>query len=145
MTLQGEIGTFVDALGTGPTDGRSLAALVLVDLPTARSDYDFGEGHRMYLRAEEQGVEFLYKDGALSTVFISTQPAAERGAYPRPERLIEGLASTAPRAEVLERFGAPEWSSEEADRFQLGDQLYVRFEYVDDTISEISVMQDVPR
>lgn len=144
MDLHGEITTFADALGSTTTDDRSLAAFLLVELPTARSDYDFGEGQRTYLRAEEQGVEFLYVDGALSTVFVTTS-SDEDGAYPRPDRLIDGLSATASRAEVLGRFGTPEWSSEEADRFQLAEHLYVRFGYEDDAVTEITLMQDVPR
>ncbi len=145
MALDGEIRAFADALGTSMTDERSLAAFAAVDLPTARSDYDLGESHRTYVKAEDQGVEFVYEDGRLRTVFISTIDTPARAAYPRPDALIEGLSGTASRAQVLERFGEPEWTSDEADRFQLAAACYARFAYESGRVVKISVMAEVPQ
>lgn len=145
MTLHGEITMFADALGSSMTDERSLAAFAAVDLPAARSDYDLGDSHRTYLKAEDKGVEFVYEDGRLRTVFISTVGTSARRAYPRPDALIDGLSGTASRPEVLERFGQPEWTSEDADRFQLAPACYARFAYESGRVVKISVMREVPR
>ncbi|GHD38827.1 hypothetical protein [Mycetocola manganoxydans] len=145
MTLRGELTTFTDALGSSMTDGRSIAAFVAVDLPTARSDYDLGDSHRTYLKSTDKGVEFVYEDGRLRSVFISTIDNPIRRAYPRPDALIEGLSGTATRGQVLKRFGEPEWTSEEADRFKLAAACYVRFAYENGRVVLISVMREVPQ
>lgn len=145
MNLHGEITTFIDALGATVTDERSLAAFALVDLPTARSDYDLGDSHRTYLKADEHGVEFLYIDGVLSTVFISITPNDKRGVYPRPAKLITGLSPTAARDAVRAFFGAVEWTSATADRFQLHEACFVRFGYVDEAVAEIGIARQVPQ
>lgn len=145
MTPHGEITTFTDALGSAMTDEPALVAFAAVDLPTSRSDYDLGDMRRTYLKADDQGVEFVFEDGALRSVFIATVESPARAAYPRPDALIEGLSGTASRAEVLARFGEPEWTSDEADRFQWAAACYARFAYQDDRVVKISVMRDVPQ
>ena len=145
MTLHGEITTFTDALGSAMTDEPALAAFAAVDLPASRSDYDLGDTHRTYLKAEDKGVEFVFEDGLLRTVFIATVDSPTRAAYPRPDALIDGLSGTASRAEVLARFGEPEWTSDEADRFQWAAACYARFAYEDGRVVKISVMREVPQ
>ncbi|WP_425845030.1 hypothetical protein [Agrococcus sp. TSP3-2-1] len=144
MTIAGDLHTMASALGQPVTDERVLRAMTLVGLPVERSEFDVGPSKRTYLTAEQGLGEFLFEDGALDTVFLYTQPAEGRGAHPAADSLIEGLSGTATRAEVLERFGEPEWSNAEADRFEIDGAYFVRFGYADDRVEEVTVMREAP-
>lgn len=144
MTIAGDLQTMAGALGRPVTDERVLRAMTLVGLPVERSEFDVGPSKRTYLTAQDGLAEFLFEDGTLLTIFVFTQPAEDRGAYPAADALIEGLSGTATRAEVLERFGEPEWSNAQADRFEIDGEYFVRFGYADGRVEKITLMREVP-
>lgn len=144
MSITGDLSVMIEALGKPFGDPHVLEALTLVGLPIQRNEYQIGAVDRTYYVAEGRMAEFLFEDDLLRTVMIHTVADADHGRYPTPDTLIDGLSGNAPRAEVLERFGTPEWTNNEsADRFQV-EGGYVRFGYLDGLTCKINAMLSVP-
>lgn len=128
MTMTGEMTAMLDVLGLPLGDDRALEAMALVGLPTERDEFRDSGLDRTYLVAREAGTDFVFNDGELTSVIVRTQPKGDYAAYPRPDALIDGLAGTATRDEVLARFGEPVKSTAASDRFAI-DGRFLHFEY----------------
>ncbi|MBG6238423.1 hypothetical protein IWX78_001395 [Mycetocola sp. CAN_C7] len=128
-TISGELTTMMNVLGLQPADDRVLDAIDLVGGLSENSVFEEGDLTVLYLTARDAGTDFLFENRTLASVIIRTQPQAKYGAYPRPDALIDGLSGAATRAEVVARFGVPEWTSATADRFVVdGRYLHVEFD-----------------
>jgi hypothetical protein len=143
MTITGDLKVMLDALGARFGDAAVLEAMVLVGLPTERSEYRSGTEASVYYIAERKSAEFLFENDLLEDVTVRTVADEEHGAYPTPDTLIEGLSGTATRTQTRAFFGDPEWSSASADRFKV-DGGFVWVGYAEDRIAEISVMRTAP-
>ncbi|GAB2558277.1 hypothetical protein GCM10027033_14370 [Leucobacter ruminantium] len=146
--VTGELPTLIAALGHGADDAEAQAALALFGPPFERSQYPVGAVTRTYYVAERKHAELIFEDGVLEDVRIWVRGSDERGAYARPEGLIDGVGPDTTREQILERFGTPEWSNAHADRFWTAEdapnRVFVRFEYVDGQVSDISLTRESP-
>ena len=146
--VTGDLLTAIAALGHGADDAETQAALALFGPPFERSQYPVGAVTRTYYVAERNHAELIFEDGVLEDVMIRLRSSEEHGAYARPDGLIDGVGPDTTREQILERFGTPEWSNAHADRFWFaGDapnRVFVRFEYVDGRVADISVTRESP-
>lgn len=118
--IAGPISHFADALGS-PVNSAAIERLIVgMDSEFSTS----GCGDDSYYSFYQRGLELLFQSGTLTSVFIYPvgKPASTTdGAYePFPVAPIEGLASDAPEAEVLERFGEPDATGDQWVRYLIG-------------------------
>lgn len=141
--VTGELPTIIAALGHGVDDAEGQSVLALFGPPFERSQFPNGASTRTYYVAERNHAELIFEDGVFKACMIRIRSSEEHGAYGRPEGLIDGVGPDTTREQILERFGTPEWSNANADRFWIaGDapsRVFVRFEYVDGVLGKISV------
>ena len=146
--ITGELPTLIAALGHGADDAEAQAALALFGPPFERSQYPVGGVTRTYYVAERKHAELIFEDGVFEDARIWIRGSEERGAYARPEGLVDGVGPDTTRELILERFGTPEWSNDHADRFWIAEdapnRVFVRFEYVDGRVADISVTRESP-
>ncbi|WP_408896613.1 hypothetical protein ACJ5H2_16965 [Nocardioides sp. R1-1] len=143
MSITGDLGVMIGALGHPFGDPQVLDAMTLVGLPTERSEFTVGPTKRVYYTADQSIADFLFEEDVLQSVIIQVVADDKHGAYPAPDSLIDGLSGTASRDDVLARFGTPVKSTDASDRFSV-DDVFVRFGYVDDRVADITVMRTAP-
>lgn len=146
--VTGDLLTAIAALGHGADDAETRAVLALFGPSFERSQYPVGAVTRTYYVAERKHAELIFEDGLFEDVRIWIRSSEERGAYARPEGLIDGVGPDTTREQILERFGTPEWSNDRTDRFWIAEDLpnrvFVRFEYVDGRVADISATREAP-
>lgn len=147
MIVTGDVRTFADALGKPIRSPEVVAAMALAGFPATKSEFDLDGLERTYYSTEDGSVDFLFEEGALTSVIVTTQATETAGAYERGDALFAELPSTAARDEVRALLGTPEWTSEdpaeEADQFAV-DGFFQHFIFVDDRIARVTLMRDDP-
>ena len=141
--VTGELLTVIAALGHGAEDAEVQAALALFGPPFERSEFAVGSVTRTYYVGAEKHVDLILEDGILTAAMIRIRPDEGHGAYARPTALIDGVGPDTTRAQILDRFGAPAWTNDHADRFWIvanaPGRVFVRFEYDSTGVVGISV------
>ena len=141
--VTGELPTVIAALGHGAEDAEVQAALALFGPPFERSEVAVGSVTRTYYVGAEKHADLILADGVFTTAMIWIRADDDHGAYARPEALIDGVGPDTTREQILDRFGQPAWSNDDADRFWIAadapGKVFVRFEYGAAGVVKISV------
>ncbi|GGH47796.1 hypothetical protein [Microbacterium album] len=137
--LAGDITTFLDALGTPEDSAPFAAAVALVGTELEVDEQPYGVHTARYLISEAGGVEFLVKEGVLSSVFVFLAGDRSHAPYPRPDALIEGVAPGSPRSEIAAVLGEPVRSQPAYDLFAASGR-FVHAEFRDDALVKVTAM-----
>ncbi|GAB4069231.1 hypothetical protein GCM10028777_30430 [Angustibacter speluncae] len=123
--LPGLVQRLVLALGAAPASREVVDMVGLADEPHRVSHVD--DLGRTHLRGADPGLVLVVDGGVVTEVVVRTRT------YPQADALVVGLAGDATRAQVRERFGPPQASTDEADAFGL-DGYVQRAYYADDRL-----------
>lgn len=126
--IQGDVFTFLNALGAPEGDSRLERALALVGGEPSVEIYDDEGAEEKYLNLSEQGVSFLLMDGRLDTVFVYAIASSTRNAYGRWSTLIDGIAPDSSRDDIERVLGTPLRSTSSYLTYQ-ADPGFVQFEF----------------
>lgn len=140
--IQGDVFTFLNALGAREGDPRLEEALAFVGGPHEDEVFDDGGVQEKYLVMTDRGVDFLLKDGVLTTVFVYATDTPDQGIYGGWESLVAGVGSDASSDAVVQALGAPLRSTESFVRYQV-DPGFVQFDFDGDALKMLVVMQEV--
>lgn len=139
--FDGELTVFLDALGAAMFSPQHLAVIALAGPAVESHDVDGPPGSAWALDVfADTGVTLQFRDELLVAVRIALEDEDGTPGYPLPDRLIEGLALPATRAEVTARFGTARSATEGMDLFALGDR-YLRFDFVGGRTVSVSVVR----
>lgn len=133
-TVRGEIAVMLGALGLRQGDDRILDAIALVGPKMEVEEFDWDEVKSTYFIFRPAGTDLLFENNVLVSAMVRTQPDTDDetyGLYPRPNGLVEGLSSTAARAEVSALLGKPERTGPNFDRYEANGH-YLHFEFSGD-------------
>ncbi|WP_309103519.1 hypothetical protein [Microbacterium sp.] len=144
MTISGEITTLISALGEQPGTAAVEAAQALLGQVTEqRLTPKGGMVKKDWLTYEyrDEGTALSFGDDELCKIVVRVRPESGWAAYPRPEKLIDGVDLATTREELLTRLGAPKKTRPDSDLWQIGRRfLHVRYTPAAGTIGRISVM-----
>ena len=133
----------IAALGHGGEDAELQAALALFGPPFERSEFAVDPVTRTYYVGAEKHVDLILEDGIFIAAMIWIRADDDHGAHARPDALIDGVGPDTTRTQILDRFGQPAWSNDDADRFWIAadapSKVFVRFEYGAVGVVKISV------
>lgn len=142
-SVSGELLTLIAALGHGADDPEGNAAFAVFESEFTRSHFAIGDITRTYFTASDKHAELIYEEGVLVSARVRIAAYDGSGAHARLDALLDDVGAETSRDEVFARFGEPEWSNDHADRFWIAadapGKVFVRFEYVDGRVGEISV------
>lgn len=138
--IQGDVSTFLSALGASEGDARLDRALALVGGEPEVETFVDGGVRSTYLSLEDKGAEFLLTNGELSTVFLSA--ASKDGTYPGWTTLVEGVAPTSSREDVVRTLGEPLRSRDALVTYK-ADPGYLQFDFDGDSIKTAVVMREL--
>lgn len=130
-TVTGEMAVMLDVLGYHQGDSRILEAIALVGPAMEVEEFDFDGEKSTHFLFKPSGTELAFENDVLEMVMVRTQPDSQDetyGLYPRPAALIDGLSSTASRAEVTAFLGDPERVGPDFDRYEV-NKRYLHFEF----------------
>lgn len=143
--LNGPIATFTRVLGRATGDDAILEAVDEVGaafVPETMADGD------TYWSFHGEGVEFLYEDGVLTTVFFhrtSEPDDPELGTWERP--LIDGLPVDFTEDQALTLLGTPDASGAGAHgpwhRFSPGN-AHLHLDFIDSRVRLVTLMEARP-
>lgn len=147
MIIEGVLHTLTRALRK-PVDAPEVRdAMAIAGVITTTDTFQLGDRERVYLGTPDGSVLFLFEDGALRSVIVTTQHQGSSAAFDRADELIAGLSGTATRAEVRALLGPPEWTSEDpsedAEQFAV-DDWFQHVIFVDGRMSQITAMSTDP-
>lgn len=134
--IQGDVFTFLNALGAREGDPRLEHALAFVGGPHEVEVFDEGGVQGKYLVMTDRGVDFLLKDGVLTTVFVYATDTPDQGIYGGWESLVAGVGSDASSDAVVQALGAPLRSTESFVRYQV-DPGFVQFDFDGDALIKL--------
>ncbi len=140
-TPEGEIRTFLAAVGHGPEATKDIASLVtlLVDEQPEKEQID----ESTYWSYADTGVELEWIGPVLRTAHLFVVGDADHGYAPYPRDLFQGFANDAARDQVVAVLGAPEASGDAAGgwiRYVIdGTSLHFSFDEDTDTVTMITV------
>lgn len=140
--IQGDVSTFLSALGASEGDARLERALALVGGEPEVETFVDGGVKSKYLSMPDRGVTFLLTAGELSTVFFYAENTAEKDVYREWPALIEGVGSDSTRDDVVAALGEPLRAREAFVTYEV-DAGYVQFEFNGDTIKLAVVMREL--
>lgn len=136
--IQGDVSTFLSALGAGEGDPQLDRALALVGGELEVETFIDGGAKSIYLSMEDKGVEFLLTDGELSTVFFSaSQTDPTYGGW---STLIDGIGPESSRTDVVEALGEPLRARDAFVTYE-ADSGYVQFDFDGDLMKTAVVMR----
>lgn len=142
--VTGEIAVMLDVLGYRQGDSRILEAIVLVGPVMEVEEFDFDDGSKSaHFSFKPTGTELVFGDDILKMIMVRTQPDSQDetyGLYPRPAALVDGLSTTASRAEVSAFLGDPEHVGLNFDRYKVNSR-YLHFEFdMNSRVTRISAL-----
>lgn len=145
-TVTGEIAVMLDVLGYRQGDSRILEAIVLVGPVMEVEEFDFDDGSKStHFSFKPTGTELVFEDDILKMIMVRTQPDSQDetyGLYPRPAALVDGLSTTASRAEVSAFLGDPEHVGLDFDRYKVNSR-YLHFEFdMNSRVTRISALRE---
>lgn len=129
--VTGEIAVMLDVLGYRQGDDRILEAIVLLGPVMEVEEFDFDGEKSTHFDFKPAGTELVFENDVLEMIMVRTQPDSQDetyGLYPRPAALVDGLSSTASRAEVSAFLGDPEHVGPNFDRYKV-NRRYLHFEF----------------
>lgn len=135
--LQGELTTFLDALGTTGGIFRVPKVLALVG-PTYESVDTEKPGSEQVV-FPRTGTHLFFKNEVLTGVLIYVVDNGGQLPYPTPTGLVSGIAPGASREQVRAVMGEPRQGSQYMDLFMVDDK-YVRFDYDGDSWASVSLL-----
>ena len=141
--LQGEIRTFLDAVGHGPEATKQIAALLtlLLDERPVKEQID----DSMYWSYADTGVELEWIGPVLRTAHLFVVGDADNGYAPYPRDLFRGFSNDTTREAVVAALGEPEASGDAAGgwiRYRVdGASLHFSFDEDADTVSMITLSE----
>lgn len=133
-TVTGEIAALLDVLGCRTGDNQVLHAMTVIGCLDFKMDiekFDFDGEKSTHFIFKPAGTDLVFENDILEMIMVRTQPDYQDEAYrlyPRPEALVDGLSSTATRAEVTALLGNPERVGPNFDRYEV-NQHYLHFEF----------------
>ncbi len=139
-TVTGEMAVLLDVLGYRQGDSRILDAIALLRPDMKVEEFDFDGEKSTYFTFKSAGTDLLFENDVLVSVMVRTQPDGQDGTYglyPRPATLVDGLSSTATRAEVTALLGDPERVGQNFDRYKV-NKRYLHFEF--DSNSRVAML-----
>ena len=140
--LQGDVFTFLNALGAREGDPRLEHALAFVDGPHEVEVFDEGGVQDKYLVMTDRGVDFLLKDGVLTTVFVYATDTPDQSTYGGWASLVGGVSPGASPDDVVQALGEPLRSTESFVRYRV-DPGFVQFDFDGDALKMLVVMREV--
>ncbi len=131
-TVTGEIAVMLDVLGYHQGYSRILEAIVLVGPVMEVDEFDLDDGLKStHFSFKRTGTDLVFENDILQMIMVRTQPDSQDetyGLYPRPVALVDGLSSTASRAEVTAFLGDPERAGPNFDRYKVNGR-FLHFEF----------------
>ncbi|WP_414942869.1 hypothetical protein [Amycolatopsis sp. cmx-11-51] len=107
------------------------------------TEHDFDGAKSTHFLFKLAGTELVFEDDVLKMFTVRTQPDGRDdnfGLYLRPAMLVDGISSTATRAEVAELLGNPERVGPNFDRYEVNEH-YLHFEFgSNDRFARISAL-----
>lgn len=137
--IQGDVTTFLAALGASEGDARLERALALVGGDYDVEVYDDDDVQSKYLIMADRGADFLLKDGSLSTVFFYAVESADEHVYVGEATLIDGVSFAMSRDELFEQIGQPKRATAGYAIYAVGEG-FVQFDFDKDSIKQVNVM-----
>lgn len=140
--IQGDVSTFLSALGAEEGDARLERALTFVGGTPTVETYDDAGAEEKYLNFSEQGASFLLTDGALDTVFVYATGTSSRNAYSRWSTLIDGVGPESSREDIERELGDPVRQKASYLTYQ-ADSGYLQFEFDGAALKMVVVMKEL--
>lgn len=140
--IQGDVSTFLSALGASEGDARLDRALALVGGEPEVETFVDGGVKSKYLSMPDRGVTFLLTAGELSTVFFYAANTAEKDVYRGWSALMEGVSSDSTRDDIVAALGEPLRAREAFVTYE-GDSGFVQFEFNGDVLKLAVVMREL--
>ena len=135
--LQGEVTTFLDAIGTPGGLFRVPKILALVG-PTYESVDTQKPGSEQVV-FPQTGTHLFFKNEVLIGALIYVVENEGHPPYPTPTKLVPGIEPGASREQVRAVMGEPRQGSQFMDLFMVDDK-YVRFDYDGDSWASLSLL-----
>jgi hypothetical protein len=105
--IQGDALTLLSALGAREGEPSLQKVLDFVGDHYEAEIYDESGIEEKYLVAVDRGVDFLLIDGVLNTIFIYAVDSADQRSYARWSELVEGIATSDTREDIVRVLGDP--------------------------------------
>lgn len=137
VTLQGDIETFLDALGAPSQRPEALGraiGLVGPGLEIEHFEQHGSTNEHWYFRRTGSG--FLLHDGSVVAVILPVR-RDEGPVYDGLDALIDGVDLSRDRASIIASIGAPTRSSQRMDLWRL-DGRYLRLDFAGDRLTDVS-------
>jgi len=139
MAIDGEITTFIAALGHGTESPEVAKAFALAE-PDVLGKPIRQDGHLYEQRfAQAAGVSYKFKDDALIRVVVYFVPLRGFTPYARPDEVLIGMSPSSKPEQVRGILGTPVESDEYADDFAM-EKGIVFVEYGDVGVDSITAM-----
>lgn len=137
--IQGDITVLLNSLGAREGDPRLQAALDFVGGEVEVDVFDEEDGEARYLVMVDRGVDFLLRDGEVSTVFVYAAENPEQTVYEESATLVEGVDFDVTPDALVATLGEPLRAT---PRYVIyaADPGFVQFDFDGDRLTLVSAM-----
>lgn len=132
MKFHGDINIFLSCLGLREGDSKILEAISIIAMDFDIENYDLSGATETNYLFPKSGVDMVFEDGRLTSIFFYIKPINRYKSYPFLVDLIKGIDNLSSKDTFVKLYGEPDFYQENWIKFNLnGKYLHIEFDQED--------------